>query len=180
MLGTIHFNLDIMPTPLDTFSAMFLICIFQSRDSSIMTPRNDNDFTHWMILLFAEIESISLGTLLFLERKITFFSWLRSNLLLWNQTNNFAISSLKDLCNANACWLALIYNTLIITYMAKRLLNMCHIYFYYNFSVNFLQSTWIRPQKIFQTKILEVTSLVNHHPVNIIISKDKVMLDSQC
>ena len=32
---------------------------------------------------------------------------------------------------------------------------MCHI-FYYNFSVNFLQSNWIRPQKIFQTKILEV------------------------
>ena len=56
---------------------------------------------------------------------------------------------------------------------------MCHI-FYYNFSVDFLQSTWIRPQKIFQTKILEVTSLVNYHPVNIIISKDKVMLDSQC
>ena len=55
---------------------------------------------------------------------------------------------------------------------------MCHI-FYYNFSVNFLQSTWIRPQKIFQTKILVVTSLVNHHPVNIIISKDKGMLDSQ-
>ena len=43
---------------------------------------------------------------------------------------------------------------------------MCHI-FYYNFSVNFLQSTWIRPQKILQTKILVVTSLVNHHPVNI-------------
>ena len=55
---------------------------------------------------------------------------------------------------------------------------MWHI-FYYNFSVNFLQSTWIRPQKIFQTKILVVTSLVNHHPVNIIISKDKGMLDSQ-
>ena len=52
----------------------------------------------------------------------------------------------------------------------KDYLNMCHI-FYYNFSVNFLQSTWIRPQKIFQTKILVVTSLVNHHPVNIIISK---------
>ena len=49
---------------------------------------------------------------------------------------------------------------------------MCHI-FYYNFSINFLQSTWIRPQQIFQTKILVVTSLVNHHPVNIIISKDK-------
>ena len=47
--------------------------------------------------------------------------------------------------------------------------NMYHI-FYYKFSVNFLQSTWIRPQKIFQTKILEVTLLVNHHPVNIIIS----------
>ena len=61
----------------------------------------------------------------------------------------------------------------------KDYLNMCHT-FYYNFSVDFLQSTWIRPQKIFQTKILEVTSLVNHHPVNIIISKDKVMLDSQC
>ena len=55
---------------------------------------------------------------------------------------------------------------------------MCHI-FYYNFSVNFLQITWIRPQKSFQTKILEVTSLVNHHPVNIIISEDKGMLDSQ-
>ena len=54
---------------------------------------------------------------------------------------------------------------------------MCHI-FYYNFSVNFLQNTWIRPQKIFQTKILEVTSLVNQHPVNIIILKDNVMLDS--
>ena len=33
-------------------------------------------------------------------------------------------------------------------------------------------------KKIFQTKILVVTSLVNHHPVNI-ISKDKGMLDSQ-
>ena len=84
---------------------------------------------------------------------------------------------LKVLWNANACWLVLIYHTLIITNVAKRLLNMCHI-FYYNFSVNFLQSTWIRLQKIFQTKILVVTSLVNHHPVNI-ISKDKGMLDSQ-
>ena len=27
----------------------------------------------------------------------------------------------KDLCNANACWLVLIYNTLIITNVAKRL-----------------------------------------------------------
>ena len=57
----------------------------------------------------------------------------------------------------------------------KDYLDMCHI-FYYNFSVNFLQITWIRPQKSFQTKILEMTSLVNYHPVNIIISKDKVML----
>ena len=76
------------------------------------------------------------------------------------------------------CTCMLTYNTLLITNVAKRLyLNMCHI-FYYNFSVNFLQRTWIRPQNIFQTKILVVTSLVNHHPVNI-ISKDKGMLDSQ-
>ena len=59
----------------------------------------------------------------------------------------------------------------------KDYLNMCHI-FYYNFSVNFLQSTWIRHKIFFQTKILVVTSLVNHHPVNIIISKDKGKLDS--
>ena len=59
----------------------------------------------------------------------------------------------------------------------KDYLNMCHI-FYYKFSVNFLQSTWIRPQKIFQTKIIVVASLVNHHPVNIIISKDKGVLDT--
>ena len=60
----------------------------------------------------------------------------------------------------------------------KDYLNMCHIF--YNFSPHFLEITWICPQKSFQTKILEMTSLVNHHPVNIIISKDKVMLDSQC
>ena len=30
-------------------------------------------------------------------------------------------AELKDLCNANACWLVLIYNTLIITNVAKRL-----------------------------------------------------------
>ena len=59
----------------------------------------------------------------------------------------------------------------------KDYLNMCHIC-YYNFSVNFLQITWIRPQKSFQTKILEMTSLVNHHPVNIIISIDIAMSDS--
>ena len=58
--------------------------------------------------------------------------------------------------------------------MPEDYLNMCHI-FYYNFYVNFIQSTWIRPQQIFQTKILEMTSLVNHHPVNIIISNDIAM-----
>ena len=73
------------------------------------------------------------------------------------------------------CWFIIPWSSLM---WPKDYLNMCHI-FYYNFSVNFLQSTWIRPQKIFQTKILVVTSLVNHHPVNIIISKDKGMLDSQ-
>ena len=30
-------------------------------------------------------------------------------------------TNLKDLCNANACWLVLINNTLIITKVAKRL-----------------------------------------------------------
>ena len=49
------------------------------------------------------------------------------------------------------------------------MIEICAIYFIIIF-VNFLQSTWIRPQIIFQTKIFEMTSLVNHHPVNIIIS----------
>ena len=71
-LGTTNFNLDIMPTPFDIFSALFLICVFQSRDSSMMTPRNVNDFTHWIIVPFAEIESMSLGALLFLERKMIY------------------------------------------------------------------------------------------------------------
>ena len=78
--------------------------------------------------------------------------------------------------HVDLCWFIIPWSSLM---WPKDYLNMCHI-FYYNFSVNFLQRTWIRPQKKkFQTKILEVTSLVNHHPVNIIISKDKVMLDSQ-
>ena len=54
---------------------------------------------------------------------------------------------LKVLWNANACWLVLIYNTLIITNVAKRLFKYVPYIFYYNVSVNFLQSTWIRPQK---------------------------------
>ena len=78
--------------------------------------------------------------------------------------------------------LVLIYNTLIIIYMTGvvRLFQiMCHI-FYYNFSVNlFIQSTWIRPQKMLPIpSILEVTSLVNHHPVTCIISIDIAMSDS--
>ena len=86
-------------------------------------------------------------------------------------------SKLKVPWNANACWFVLIYNTLTITNVANRLFKYVP-YIYYNFSVNFLQSTWIRPQKIFQTKILVVTSLVNHQPVNIIIWIDIAMSDS--
>ena len=33
----------------------------------------------------------------------------------------YFVWTLKDLCYANACWLVLIYNTLIITYVAKRI-----------------------------------------------------------
>ena len=36
-------------------------------------------------------------------------------------TQDVTLASLKDLLNANACWLVLIYNTLIITYVAKRI-----------------------------------------------------------
>ena len=60
--------------------------------------------------------------------------------------------------HVDLCWFIIPWSSLI---WPKDYLNMCHI-FYYNFSVNFLQSTWIHPQQIFQTKILEVTSLVNH------------------
>ena len=76
--------------------------------------------------------------------------------------------------HVNLCWFIIPWSSLM---WPKDYLNVCHI-FYYNFSVNFLQSTWIRPQKIFQTKILVVTSLVNHQPVNIIISIDIAMSDS--
>ena len=50
----------------------------------------------------------------------------------------------------DACWPVLIYDTRIITESGR---------YYFTNSVNFLQSTWIRPQKIFHTKILEVTSV---------------------
>ena len=43
-----------------------------------------------------------------------------------------------DLCGFIIPWSSLMW--------PKDYLNMCHI-FYYNFSVNFLQSTWIIPQK---------------------------------
>ena len=64
--------------------------------------------------------------------------------------------------HVDLCWFIIPWSSLM---WPKDYLNVCAIHFYYNFSVNFFQSTWIRPQKIFQTKILEVTSLVNHHPV---------------
>ena len=52
----------------------------------------------------------------------------------------------------------------------KEYLNMCHI-FYNNFSVIFLQHAWKRPQKSFQTKILSVTSSVNHCLITTAIDK---------
>ena len=52
--------------------------------------------------------------------------------------------------HVDLCWYIIPWSSLM---WPKDYLNMCHI-FYYNFSVKFLQSTWIRPQKIFQTKIL--------------------------
>ena len=56
---------------------------------------------------------------------------------------------------------------------------MCHI-FYNNLYVNFFSEYLDTPtkKKIFQTMILEVTSLVNHHPVNSIISIDIAMSES--
>ena len=57
--------------------------------------------------------------------------------------------------------------------------NLCAIYFIIIFLLIFFRVIGYAHKKIFQTNILEMTSLVNHHPVNIILSKDKVMLDSQ-
>ena len=53
--------------------------------------------------------------------------------------------------HVDLCWFIIPWSSLM---WPKDYLNMCHI-FYYNFSVNFLQITWIRPQKCFQTKILD-------------------------
>ena len=55
--------------------------------------------------------------------------------------------------HVDLCWFIIPWSSVM---WPKDYLNMCHI-FYSNFSVNFLQSTWRRPQKIFQTKILVVT-----------------------
>ena len=41
----------------------------------------------------------------------------------------------------------LIYNTLTITNVAKKIIQICAIYFIIIVMFNFLQSTWIRPQK---------------------------------
>ena len=45
--------------------------------------------------------------------------------------------------HVDLCWFIIPWSSLM---WPKDYLNMCHI-FYYNFSVIFLQSTWIRPQK---------------------------------
>ena len=68
----------------------------------------------------------------------------------------------------------LIYNTLIITNVAKIVFILCAIYLIMIFLLIFLDTAH---KKIFQTKILEMTSLVNHLPVNI-ISIDIAMSDS--
>ena len=61
--------------------------------------------------------------------------------------------------HVDVCWFIIPWSSLM---WPKDCSNMCHI-FYYNFFVNFLQGTWIRPQKVFQTKILEVTSPSSKH-----------------
>ena len=51
-------------------------------------------------------------------------SLLMLDILLWSSKmvpSSLSSRSLKDLFNANACWLVLIYDTLIITYVAKRI-----------------------------------------------------------
>ena len=49
-------------------------------------------------------------------------NWVDANKSTWGQLNFKAMTiSLKDLFNANACWLVLIYDTLIIPYVAKRI-----------------------------------------------------------
>ena len=45
--------------------------------------------------------------------------------------------------HVDLCWFIIPWSSLM---WPKDYSNMCHI-FYYNLSVNFLQSTWIRPQK---------------------------------
>ena len=45
--------------------------------------------------------------------------------------------------HVDLCWFIIPWSSLM---WPKDYLNMCHV-FYYNFSVNFLQSTWIRPSQ---------------------------------
>ena len=68
----------------------------------------------------------------------------------------------------------LIWNSLIITYVANRIQNICHI-FYYKFSFIFLQIIQKRPQKSLHTKILSVTSSVNHCLITMQKTKDTGM-----
>ena len=58
-----------------------------------------------------------------------------------------AFLGLKDLFNANACWLVLIYDTLIIPYVAKRISKYVSYIFYNNFSVIFSPACLETPTK---------------------------------
>ena len=75
---------------------------------------------------------------------------------------NDSVLLLKDLFNANACWLVLIYDTLIITYVAKRISKICVIYFIILFLLFFFSMLRNAHKKASTTKILSVTSSVNH------------------
>ena len=71
-------------------------------------------------------------------------------------------------------WFVLICDTLIITNVVKRL--YLPYIFYNNFSVNFLESTWIcTHKKSSKPRFLRWHHLsIDHHPVNITISKDRL------
>ena len=58
--------------------------------------------------------------------EVTFYGWnkdlnLNLNYAYYAQGVTVLKMCLKDLFNANACWLVLIYDTLVITYVAKRI-----------------------------------------------------------
>ena len=55
--------------------------------------------------------------------------------------------------HVDLCWSIIPWSSLRALMWPKDYLNMCHI-FYCSFSVNFLQSTWIRPQKSSKPRFL--------------------------